>query len=230
VGIYSYNGGTFERVRSGGFRPGDHINATAGFRTRGHCGRPYDQLGGAIFCPWSLSIDVSYNSSVFDSRFLEAEYQPFLGQIGFVPGMTASVKATLGPVSVIGEWNGAIDKATFIDDLGKSVRIRPSAWQLTLGYQFDWNPWVEAIGAQGTYVSISYSESQDLAGVIALNNNVPTRVGSVPRRRFILSVGEWILDGVKFAIEYSYNMDYPKKDGGTGNSANTVFTTLTLVW
>lgn len=228
VGLYSYAGNTFGRTS--GYRPGDHLNATAGFRTRGHCGRPYDQLRGAIFCPWSLGVDVNYNSSVFDSRFLEGEYQRFLNQIGFVPGMAASVKATLGPISFVGEWNGAIESARFLDDLGNAVRIRPSAWQVTLGYQFDWNPWVEDIGAQGNYITFGYSESYDLAGVTEVINTVPTRVGSVPRRRFILSAGEWVLDGVKLAVEYVHNRDYPKHVGGTGNSANAVFTTITLVW
>ena len=64
---------------------------------RGIVGRPFDQLGGKVFCPWSLDVDVDYNSSIFDSRFLEFEYRDFLGQIGFVPAMAASVKGTLGP-------------------------------------------------------------------------------------------------------------------------------------
>ena len=228
VGLYSYAGNTFGRA--GGYRPADHLNATVGFHTRGHCGRPYDQLRGTIFCPWSLAADVSYNSSVFDSRFLEHEYRGFLNQIGFVPGMTASVKATFGPVSFIGEWNGAIETARFTDDLGRAVRIRPAAWQVTFAYQFDWNPWVEAIGAQGTYFSLGYSESSDLAGVMQEINTVPTRVGFVPRRRFILHVGEWVLDQVRLSIEYTYNLDYPRREGGTGNSAGVLLSTLTFVW
>jgi len=144
--------------------------------------------------------------------------------------MAASVKATLGPVSLVGEWNGAMSRATFTDDLGKRVSIEPSAWQLSLGYQFDWNPWVEEIGAQGNYLAIGYSESRDLAGVTRLIDGEPTRVGFVPRRRFIVSGGEWVLEGLKFAVEYSHNVDYPKSKGGTGNSANAIFSTITVVW
>ena len=36
-------------------------------------------------------------------------------------------------------------------------------------YQFDWNPYVEVIGAQGTYFVIGYSESSDLGGCSACN-------------------------------------------------------------
>lgn len=230
VGFYSYDGNTFEGDDSGGYRPGEHINATVGFRTRGNCGRPYDQLRGSAFCPWSIDVDIDYNNSVFDSRFMEVEYRSFLGQIGLVDGMAASVKATLGPTSLVGEWNGAISRATFTDELGNPVSIKPSAWQITLGYQFDWNPWVEEIGAQGNYLAIGYSESRDLAGVTRLLNDEPIRVGFVPRRRFVVSVGEWVLDGVKFAVEYSHNVDYPQNEGGTGNSANAILSTLTAVW
>jgi len=230
VGIYSYDGSTYEGTDTGGYRPEDHFGATAGFRTMGNCGRPYDQLGGSVFCPWSIDVDVDYNSSIFDSRFLEFEYQDFLGQIGFVSGMAASVKATIGPVSFIGEWNGAINRATFTDDLGNRVSIMPSAWQTTIGYQFDWNPWVEEIGAQGNYIAIGYSESRDLAGVKREFNEEITRVGFVPKRRFIVSVGEWVLDNVKLAIEYSHNVDYPQNEGGTGNSADGIFSMFTVVW
>ena len=220
-------------------RPRDHLSATTGFRAKGHCGRPYDQLSGASLCPWSVDIDVDYNSSVFDSRFLEAEYQSFLDQIGFVRGMAASVKSTFGPVSLVAEWNGAIKRATFLDDRGVSaeaparshpVSIKPTAWQVSLGYQFDWNPWVESIGAQGTFLGFGYSESRDLAGVTRLINGGPSRVGFVPKRRLLLTAGEWVLDGVKLQVEYSRNWDYSISEGGTGSTANGIFTTFTYQW
>jgi hypothetical protein len=206
-----------------------------GFRTRGHCGRPYDQLGAdgrwlEVFCPWSLEVGVDYNNSVYESLFLESEYQSFLPQIGIVPGMAAHVKTTLGPVALIGEWNGAISPAKFRDDSGRFIRLEPGAWQVTLAYQFDWNPWVEEIGRQGTYVTIGYSESFDLAGVRRLIGGALRRVGSVPERRFLVGAGEWVLDNVRLAIEYSYNMDYARDEGGTGRTAHGIFTQFTFVW
>ena len=230
VAIYSYDGSTFEGNDIGGYRLGDHFGTTVGFRTKGNCGLPYDQLSESVFCPWSIDVDVDYNSSIFDSRFLESEYRDFLGQIGFVPGMATSVKATLGPVSFIGEWNGAIRQATFTDNLGDQVRIKPSAWQTELGYQFDWNPWVEEIGAQGNYLAIGYSESRDLAGATWVFNDEAIRIGFVPKRRFIVSAGEWVLDNVKLAVEYSHNVDYPQNEGGTGKSADGIFSAFTVVW
>lgn len=230
VGIYSYNGDTFDDVDRGGWNPKDHISATAGFRTKGNFGPPFDQLLGGPFLPWAIDVDVDYNSSIFDTLFLEDEYKAFLGQIGHVPGMAVHVKSALGPVSLVGEWNGAIKQATFIDGLGNSVSIKPSAWQVSLGYQFDWNPWVEAIGAQGNYFTISYSESRELEGETRLIDGEPDRVGFLPKRRFLVGAGEWVMDNLQFAVEYSYNKDYPKSDGGTGKSAHGVFSQLTTVW
>jgi hypothetical protein len=36
---------------------------------------------------------VDYNTSVFDSRFSDPGYKNYLGQIGYVPGMAAHVRA-----------------------------------------------------------------------------------------------------------------------------------------
>ena len=65
--------------------------------------------------------------------------------------------------------------------------MKPSAWQVSFAYQFDWNPWVEEIGAQGTYLAFSHSRSEDLAGFVQHGE----RLGFVPWRRFSLSAGEW---------------------------------------
>jgi len=229
--VYLYNGDTFEGREKTGWSVGNHINATLGFRTKGHCGRPYDQLAAEgrwmeFFCPWSVELGVDYNTSVFASRFLKSEYQSYLGQIGYVPGMAAHVRAAFGPISLIGEWNGAVASARLVDDTGRPVRLEPGAWQVTLGYQFDWNPWVERIGLQGNYVAVGYSESYDLAGVTAAG----ARVGFVPKRRFLVSLGEWVFDTVRFAVEYSHTQDYERSKGGTGRSANGVVSTLTYAW
>ena len=206
------------------------LNATAGFNTRGHCGRPYEELRGFGLCPWAINADVNYNSSLFDSQFLRDGYVAFLPQIGAIPGMAASVKASLGPFSVVGEWNGATKRARFLNDLGSPVAIKPSAWQVSLGYQFDWNPWVLAIGEQGTFVSVAYSQSSNLAGTTALINGAPTRVGFVPKSRLLLTAGEWVLDTVRVAFEYALNQDYPTSQGGTGNSAPGYFVSLTYAF
>ena len=196
-----------------------------------------------------MDFAVNYTSSVFDSRFLEFEYFGFLDQIGYVPGMAAHVSSAFGPLSLIVEWNGALNNATFENPIKNEmgeiehelIDITPSAWQVSLGYQFDWNPSVIEVGAQGTYFAIGYSESYDLPGFTRDIDLRPIfepetiRFGSIPKKRFVVGMGEWVLDGLRVAFEYSRVVDYPKREGstgtvGTGNSADAVLGVVTYEW
>jgi hypothetical protein len=207
-----------------------NVNARLGYRTGGHCGRPYSELRSSDFCPWSLDFNVDYSTSVFDSQFLSTEYRPFLDTFGPVHGMASTLKLTLGPVLLVGEWNGAIQRAVFEDDVGKVFNIRPSAWQVAFGYQFDWNPWVESIGGQGTFLALGYSRTSDLAGATQLIGTVSNRVGFLPRSRWTLTAGEWVLEGLKVQLEYSRIKDYAISQGGTGATGSGIQTTLTYSW
>lgn len=206
----------------------DDYNASLGFRARGHCGLPYDQLADSLICPWTVDFHVDYNTSVFESRFLRTSYLPFLNQIGRIPGVAASLKTSLGPFALVGEVNAAVQGAQFIDGLGIARNMMPMTWQASLAYQFDWNPWVTEIGAQGDFISLGYSGSKDMAGVSILQNGVPTRIGFVPQHRLFLTGGEWVMDGLKVAVEYSANWDYPVSSGGTGKVAHGWFGLIQL--
>jgi hypothetical protein len=206
----------------------DDYNATLGFRTRGNCGVPYEQLTQSLICPWTLDFHVDYDTSVFESRFLHQAYLPFLPEIGRVPGVAASVKSSFGPFAVVGEVNAALRSATFLDGAGIPRHMIPMTWQFSVAYQFDWNPWVTEIGGQGDFISIGYSGSKDMAGVTLLQAGVPTRIGFVPQNRLFLTAGEWVMDGLKVAVEYSANWDYSTNVGGTGKLAHGAFGLLQL--
>jgi hypothetical protein len=261
LGVYFYSGNAHEKPsEAGSWDPGHHLGATAGYRTRGKC-RPY--LGGEesskdlswlhVVCPWTLEIDVDYNGSVFDSDFLSFDYRNMLGpkddpsdirfglqSIGFIPGLAASLKTSLGPVAIVAEWNGALETANFQQDDGQPISIQPSAWQVSVAYQFGWKPWVEAIGAQGTYLTVGYSESRDLGGVRRINANdfTPFRVGAVPEKRLVVGVGEWVLPNLRLALEYARAWDYPDaraRFADLGNppiqrTANAVLSMVTFEW
>jgi hypothetical protein len=218
--IYFYNGDTLPDATAE-----NHIQqmgGTLGYRAKG--------IYPIVPVPWTLQANVDVNSSVFDSNFLQHEYRHFLDQIGFVPGMAAHARTSAGPLGLIVEWNGAVHSAEFIDDAGTPVSITPQAWQVALNYQFDWNPAVENIGAQGTYLAVGYSRSSDLGGVTRIIdplNPVALRVGNVPEQRFSIGIGEWVLDGLRVAIEYSHVIDYDENEGGTGNSANAYLMQMT---
>jgi hypothetical protein len=201
----------------------DDYNASLGYRTKGNCGRPYDELTTSLVCPWTLDVHVDYDTSVFESRFLHSSYLPFLSQIGTIPGVAASVKSSFGPFALVGEVNSALRSARFFDGVGTWRNITPMTWQVSLAYQFDWNPWITEIGAQGDFISLGYSGSKDMAGVTGLINGLPSRVGFVPQHRLFLTAGEWVMDGLKVAVEYSANWDYPQNSGGTGKLAHGAF-------
>jgi hypothetical protein len=199
------------------------FNASLGYRTSGNCGKSYEELRSSRVCPWTLDVHVDYSTNVFESTFLHRSYLPFLTQIGSVPGMAASVKTSFGPFAVVGEANGALEDARFVDAAGIARDIMPLTWQASVAYQFDWNPWVREIGAQGDFISVAYSGSRDMAGATALVNGVPARVGFVPEHRLLVTAGEWVMEDLKLAVEYSTNWDYAPSRGGTGQVVHGVF-------
>jgi hypothetical protein len=207
-----FRGDTFTPRHREGWRVKSHWGATLGWRTS-----------------W-IDTNVDFTTSLFDSRFLEFEYRNYLGAIGFVPGMAATARTRFGPLPLILEWNGALEEATFKDDLGSSISIQPWAWQVSTGWQFDWNPWMAAIGSEGTYIAFGYSETRDLAGVARVIGGEQIRVGDLPRRKLLASAGEWIWPGVRIALEYSRTDDYEKNRGGTGRSTDSIFSMVTYEW
>jgi hypothetical protein len=216
LGVLWYNGTTVDRAKPNtAWYPGQHFGLTAGYRTTG---------------PRAFDFTVDYNSSVFESRFLESEYRGFLDEIGLVPGMAASLKGKWGPVGFVTEWNGAVKKAHVVDDRNRPREMTPRAWQVGAIYQLGWNSGVEALGAQGTYVAVDYSQTLDLSGITSIPAGLALRVGALPQKRFLLTVGEWVLDGVRVSFEYSYIKDYPTTDRGTGQSGNGVAGMITYDW
>jgi hypothetical protein len=210
--LIMFRGDTFTPRHREGWRVKSHLGATVGFRTS-----------------W-IDTDVDFTTSLFDSRFLESQYRPYLGGIGFVPGMAATVRTHFGPLPLIAEWNGALEEATFKNDLGQNISIQPWAWQISSGWQFDWNPWMSGLGSEGTYIAVGYSESRELAGVTRLIGGQQVRVGDLPRRKILVGAGEWIWPGVRLALEYSRTDDYEVNRGGTGKSADAIFSVLTYDW
>ena len=192
--------------------------------------RQEQELRAADLCPWSLDFNVDYIGSIFDSGFFEDEYIRFVDQFGPVPGMASTLKLSLGPVLLQAEWNGATSRAVFNDDLGTKYSIKPGSWQASIGYQFDWNPWVETIGGQGTFVAFGYGRTRDFAGVTEVIDSEQIRIGSLPRSRWTLTAGEWVTEGLRVQLEYSRIKDYPVSQGGTGSTGSGFQLTLGYVW
>ena len=73
------------------------------------------------------------------------------------------------------------------------------------------------------FISVGYSGSQDMAGVMRLINGAPTRFGFVPENRLFITAGEWVMEDLKVSVEYSLNWDYSPREGGTGDLVRGVF-------
>lgn len=215
---------------SGQFNFTNNVTASLGYRTRGNCGVPYSELTNSLICPWSLDLSVDFATSIFASNFLSRNYAPFLSQIGNVPALAVNLRGSFGPFGLIAEYNTALRSAGFTNGLGASASMLPSAWQVSLGYQLGWNPWVEKIGDQGTFLAVGYSGSAGMAGTTALINGVPTRVGFVPKSRLLLTAGEWVLEGLKLTLEGSIDWDYPISQGGTGATGWGLLMALTFTF
>jgi hypothetical protein len=89
---------------------------------------------------------------------------------------------------------------------------------------------MSGLGSEGTYIAVGYSESRELAGVTRLIGGQQVRVGDLPRRKILVGAGEWIWPGVRLALEYSRTDDYEVNRGGTGKSADAIFSVLTYDW
>ena len=189
-----------------------------------------------VEAPASLSPDVASFASgtaatgiaAPASNFLRQNYAAFLNQIGIVPALAVNLRGSFGPFSLIAEDNTALRSVSFVDGISNNIVTRPSAWQVSLGYQFGWNPWVEKIGDQGTFVAVGFSQSQGLSGANQFIGGTLTRVGFLPQSRLLMTMSEWVFESMKVTVEGSIDWDYSTGQGGTGGTGWGILTALTF--
>lgn len=156
----------------------------------------------------ALSIGFDMISSVFDSDELSEVFPEALVS-HYAPGIAAHIRYFKNGFSFIAEYNGAVRTVEFTTE-DEDLKLAPKAWQVELGYETE-------ILCKDAYIAFNYSESFDLHGTF-------------PKNRFLATVGIWLYTDMLLALEYSYNVDYSKSKGGTGNSANAVISQLTFEW
>ena len=121
------------------------------------------------------------------------------------------------------EYDTALKTAKFADDAGKAISMTPATWQVELGYQFDWNPWVEEIGQQGGFrcpwLLAVPRPCRGHAHYYLRANQDRFRATN----RLIATAGEWFLEGGRVALEYSHDWDYPVSKGGVREGRVTDF-------
>ena len=113
---------------------------------------------------------------------------------------------TMGSVSVLGEYLGALDEfnpdVMAFGDYG----AKPSAWMVEAAYGF------ELAGKEAT-MAASYQTTDEALGL------------ELPKKRMLVGLSAEVMDGVSLGVEWARNTDYGADDGGTGEDTDT-FTVL----
>jgi len=201
-------------VRSHGFNAGVYLyNGTTDNKKRGkrleHWGATigYVQKGDLL----SFDVGVDYIDSVFDTDGLTAAFPEMQARPkrSYIPGISAHARFGLLGFSLIGEYDGAI-RTTHFRRSARDVRTRPEAWQVELGYS------TRIFGVR-PFAAFNYSGA---AGML----------GAVPQARLLGAGGTWLTDNIRVGLEYAYEEDYPRNQGGTGKVSDAWTLRLTYEW
>lgn len=143
---------------------------------------------------FELGLNLSYTNDLGDSDGLEVE-----GAEGYdrVAGISASAMLTIGSVSVLGEFLGAMD--TFGADYVAfgDYGAKPSAWMVEAAYGF------ELAGKEAT-LAASY-QTTDEALVLEL-----------PKKRYLVGLSAEVMDGLSLGVEWARDTDHSADEGGSG--------------
>jgi uncharacterized coiled-coil protein SlyX len=124
-------------------------------------------------------------------------------------GWTVNAAVVYGNFNFIGEYLSATDNFD-VDSLSfRDKGAKPSAWNIELGYAF------QVFGKENV-VAAAYQGTDE---ALALE---------LPKERWLLGWSVGIFDNTALSFEYSYNTDYSKSDGGTGESANAFVAQLAV--
>ena len=147
---------------------------------------------------FELGLNLSYTNDLGDSDGLEVE-----GAEGYdrVAGISASAMLTVGSVSVLGEYLGAMD--TFGADYVAfgDYGAKPSAWMVEVAYGF------ELAGKEAT-VAASYQTTDE---ALALE---------LPKKRVLVGLSAEVMDGISLGFEWARDTDYGADEGGSGENTD----------
>jgi len=201
-------------ARKYGFNAGAYVfNGTTDNRKRGKHLEHYGATIGYGIKTDLLSFDVGVDwiDSVFDTdgmtaAFAELQTRP---NRAYTPGVSLHGRLGMFGFSLIAEYDGATRRVHFTRS-GRDIKAMPEAWQVELGYM------TKMFGIR-PFVAFNYSRTTDM-------------LGGFPERRVLGTVGSWITDNIRLAVEYNHEDDYPKTQRGTGESSDGWLLRLTYEW
>jgi len=200
--------------RKYGFHAGAYLyNGSTDNRVRGKHLEHYGATVGYGMKTDLLSFDVGFdwNGSIFDTdglttAFPELQKRPHRS---YTPGFSAHGRLGMFGFSLIAEYDGAMNTVHFTRNR-RNVSTMPEAWQVEIGYM------TKIFGVR-PYGAFNYSAT---AGML----------GAFPQRRLLGSVGTFLTDNIRLALEYNNEQDYPRIQGGTGKEAEAWILQLTYEW
>src|SRR3989441_3049409 len=200
--------------RKFGFNAGAYVyNGTTDNRKRGKHLEHYGATVGYEMKTDLLSFDVGVDwiDSVFDTdgltaAFAELQTRP---KRAYTPGIALHGRLGMAGFSLIGEYDGAVNTVHFTRSR-RDVRVMPEAWQVELGY-------TTKIFRVRPFAAFNYSATAGLQGAF-------------PQTRLLGTVGSWLSDNIRVALEYANEEDYPRIQGGTGRDSDAWILRLTYEW
>jgi len=126
-------------------------------------------------------------------------------------GWTANFAVIANGFNLIGEYLTASDDFDPASLGFNGQGAKPSAWNIELGYAFE-------IFGKESVVAAAYQGTDE---AVALE---------LPQERWMLGLSVGIFDNTALSLEYAYDTDYDKDDGGTGDNANTVVAQLAVTF
>ncbi|MCY3824893.1 MAG: LbtU family siderophore porin [Nitrospinae bacterium] len=147
---------------------------------------------------FELGLNLSYTNDLGDSDGLEVE-----GAEGYdrVAGISASAMLTIGSISVLGEYLGAMD--TFGADYVAfgDYGAKPSAWMVEVAYGFE-------LGGKGVTLAASYQTTDEALAI------------ELPKKRMLVGLSSEVMDGLSLGFEWARDTDYSADEGGSGENTD----------
>ncbi len=145
---------------------------------------------------FTLDTGISYMNSMGDSDGLsDMLKEQELLEADYVDGFGAYAIASIGPVSLIGEY------VTALDHFEDAAHSQPMAFNIETAYSF-------SLGQIPSTAALAYQGTDDMAGTL-------------PESRILGTMALGIFDNTTLAFEYAHDEDYDETDGGTKGSADT---------
>ncbi|SDY13469.1 hypothetical protein SAMN05421644_13225 [Allochromatium warmingii] len=124
-------------------------------------------------------------------------------------GWTAQAGARFGGLTLIGEYLTAAEDFDPTSLAFGTQGARPAAWNLEAGYRF-------SLFGRESGIAVAYQGTRE---ALALE---------LPEERWALGWSITLFEGTALGLEWAHDRDYATRDGGSGQSANTVTAQLAV--